>query len=170
LATLRKRAKTEPTVKSSDDAGCVIILVLALWYFGFVSFHSRDTGKALDRLNDIGAELRKAEEQLSGMTVLLDMLKAQADSLGMRRAVLEQQVASLETARDSIGRNLRAASAALTPPPQNWLQKVGRVLFSGVPGNLVAAALLGLVGLLYARVKHKAARVRSDSVNTVGQK
>jgi hypothetical protein len=126
-------------------------LFLILWYFGFVSFHSRENGRANSRLKDAKAELTQAQEQLSELTRVVQSIKVNSDSLDARRAKLQQQVAELEDARDLIASNLSAASKLVSSAPPSRLDSVLDFLFSGVPGSIIATIIVGACAWLYRR-------------------
>lgn len=107
----------------------------------------------MSHLADLKGELSKAETQLSQLSAVLQNLKVQADSLDTQRDSLEHQVAKLEEARDRIALNLRAASKLIASPPPGRLQKIFGFLFSGVPGDIVAAAILAVVALFYRKLR-----------------
>lgn len=115
-----------------------------LWYFGFISFHSRERGRELARLGDIQVQFAKANVQLAEITKVAHEMAAQTDTLDARRATLQRQVTQLERARDQIAISLQTASNAISPPATTWYNGLLQSLFTGVLGNLISVGLLAL--------------------------
>lgn len=139
-----RRTQGSPNASSkSDDSGCLLVLLGVLWYFGFVSFHSREKGRAIDRLEDVHVELAKAQGRLEQITKVASEIKAEASVLDARRTSLHRKVAELERTRDQIARNLDAAAKAISPqqPASRW-DRLLESIFTGVIGNFVSAGLL----------------------------
>lgn len=131
----------------SSDGGDLLLVILLLWALGFVSFHSRDEGKAINRLKDVQAELRKAEAQLQEISRILPEIQAESAVLEVRRSDLKEQVTRLEKARDGIAANLSLASTMVTSPPRSGWSRFTEGLFTGIVGNLISAGIIFICGL-----------------------
>jgi hypothetical protein len=118
---------------------------------GFISFHSREKGRELDRLGDVQVQLAKAQSQLFGITRVIRVMKGQADVLDVRRATLERQVADLEAARDKIALSLQAASKAVSQPTPTRLQGFLESVFSGVVSNFIWMLLAATAAWIFGR-------------------
>ena len=151
----QRKSKAKPAASQSDDGGCFLLLFLALWYFGFVSFHSRETGRALERFEDLSAELSKAESKLEEMRLSVARIQIESESLAVRRTNLDEEVQRLETSRAEIALNLETAARLVAPVQPSRLRRILGLLFDGVPGGIVTAIILGAVGLLYRQLQKR---------------
>lgn len=131
--------------QSSDDSGCLLLIVGLLWYFGVVSFHWGQGRREERQLQSARSELQAAQRELA-MTQhqLADLARLSAE-----HAELQQQVRELESTRDRIATNLAAASAAVAPPMRSRWRIAFDWLFGGVPGNLTSAAILALCAVMW---------------------
>lgn len=149
--------------RSTDDAGCLLFLFIILWYFGFLSFHSREAGRDIRRLKDVKTQLAKAESQLSKISELLQAMKKESNFLDAQRAALQSQVSQLEASRDQLAINLRAASEAVAPSSRSRRNAFLETLFSGIIGNLLSGGLIAIGGWLIAKRGWKLLTVRRSS-------
>ena len=156
----RRNHQASPTPTSGDDVGCLLIALALAWFFGFVSFHSRDTGEAIDRIKDIRVELTKAEAQLRQLTRVVEEIKSDSAVLASRRSALEEQVTQLEETRDQIALNLEAASKLVRPSGKSRWQAFLDTIFTGALGDLLSKAILALVGLFVGKRAWRVLRVR----------
>jgi hypothetical protein len=148
---------------SSDDSGCLLILLLALWYFGFVSFHSRDRGRMLNRLGDVQAELSRAQRELGQISKVIADMQSDTVLLGARRVALSRQVSQLERTRNAIAVNLDAASKAISPTQRTRWAAFWGSIFNSVAGNAAYGVLL-VVGAPLLRWYKRRTRNREGSV------
>lgn len=147
-----RRRTTHPNrTSSADDGGCLLVILLLLWSLGFLSFHSRDNGRALKHVADLKGELATTEAKLAELTRVVRELSGQAERLGAHRDSLETQLKQLNQARDQIALSLRAASDLAAPTPSSRWHVLGETIFSGVIGNLISALLLAGVGWIFGR-------------------
>jgi cell division protein FtsB len=136
---------------SGGDGGCLVLVLLLLWYFGYVSFGKQD-GKLENRLAEARSEIASAQAQLSQLDSATAELKTEAaqlrtetTELAAERSRLEERVRALQATRDQIADNLRAASEAVAPREKSRFRRVAEVLFSGVPSELIASAITALL-------------------------
>jgi hypothetical protein len=128
-----RRDEGAPTTKSSDDSGCILITLLVLWYFGFVSFHWRGQDQSRERLRDVQAQIVTADSQLANLSRVVRDIRDQSDSLSARRMALQEQVAELERTRDQLALSLERASQAVAPSGTNRWGSIIGFLFGGYP-------------------------------------
>jgi hypothetical protein len=152
---MSSRTRPRPIAAGDDGCGCLLVVLFLLWSFGFVTFHSRETGRVLEHRADLQGQLTKAESQLAEVTVLLGGIRSDLDSLGLQRERLQSQVVQLESVRDSLAVSLSAAATAIAPRPSSWWQRLFRVLFSSVPGEITAAIILLGLGYLWRRLRNR---------------
>jgi hypothetical protein len=151
MPELRRRKTHANPTRSGDDSGCLLVILFLLWSLGFLSFHSRDTGRALERVAELKSELATTETKLADLTRVVRELSVQSDMLGSHRDSLERQVKQLNQARDQVALSLRAASALAAPSPAGRWQALGETVFSGVLGNLISALLVAGIGWFFGR-------------------
>lgn len=137
---------------SGDESGCLLLVLLLLWYFGFVTFHSRERGRSIAQLDAVSAQLGSAKSEIANLSQGIAALRIEHDSLEQRGIALATQVVALERTRDALSASLAAADSIISPARQSAVQRTIRALFSGVPGNLAAAAIVALIALLARRV------------------
>jgi t-SNARE complex subunit (syntaxin) len=126
-------------------------LIFGLWFFGYLSFHSREKGQAISRIENVTAELKEAETQLAQLTIVLEEMKSETAELTEERKALARQVARLERVRTNIAANLDAAEGLVAPARGGRIESARRLLFDGVPGNIVATAIVALFVFVYRR-------------------
>ena len=159
----RRRRKSESRPAGShDDGGNLLFLLFVLWMFGFVSFHSRETGRAFKRVTELRAELSRADARLAELTNVVGEMRSQSEDLDARRESLRHQVTQLEQVRDRITVSLRADNTLVAQPETGRWQAFGATIFSGVLGNLVAAAIIAVVAWLLGQRAGKASTLVSD--------
>lgn len=138
--------------QSNDDGcGCAILVIALLWFFGYLSFHSRDQGKANERLSDVTAQLANAERQLAEITRITDQIKTEQGVMDAHRIVLRDQVTQLERARDEIAQSLDAASNIVDPATKNVWRSFMTTLSTGVLGELISAGLIALIAGFFGK-------------------
>lgn len=144
-----------------------MLILLALWYFGFLSFHSREKGKAIERLADVQTALKKSQIQLAELTSVIDQMKRDASDLETRRsslesqrAVLADQVSRLGNTRDRIALSLEAASQAVRSSSTGRVQAYTDSLFAGILGNVIAAPIVFVLGFIFGPRAWRAIRSR----------
>lgn len=147
----RRTAQPSSPAQSSDGGGCLLVVLFVLWWSGFVSFHSRETGRTFQRAKEVQEQLAEAQVELVSLTNALQAMKGAADTLLQRKGELERQVDELENSRERIARSIAAASDAVSagrrPGWQNWANSV----FAGTLGNLLSAAITALLVAFIAR-------------------
>lgn len=148
----RTDVRSRQSANSVDDgAGCLIVLLFGLWFFGYLSFHSRERGEAISRLSSVTAELKQAETELVQLTTVLEEMKSETAELSEERKALARQVARLERVRSNIASNLDAAEGLVAPARGGRIDAARHLLFDGVPGNIVASALVALFGIVFRK-------------------
>jgi hypothetical protein len=136
---------------AAEDGGGLLVALLILWYFGFISFHWKREPTPQERLSAITGDISKAQMQLQQLTHVASELRADSMALDSNRAQLKRQVGELERARDQIAISLNAAASTVSPSGKaQWLGRIDS-LFTGVFGNLISAALIGAVGWVFGR-------------------
>lgn len=161
----RDREQATPrAANGSDDSGCLVLFILALlWYFGFVSFHSREQGRRLDRLGDVQTELARAQGELRQISKVIADMQSDTVLLGARRVALSRQVSELERTRDAIAANLDAASKAISPPQRTrWSVFWDFIYGSGFAGNAIYGVVI-FGGLLLLRWYRRRRRRREGT-------
>ena len=148
-----------------DDGGCLLLLLFALWFFGFVTFHSRERGKAIARMENVSTELQKAESQLKELSDVLTAMRSETAELTEERREVGRQVARLERVRTELSATLAAADVIVKHSRPGWLEQLRRWLLDSVLGNILAAVLAApvlwylkrVLGPLWARLRGRGA-------------
>lgn len=146
------RRKSSSCAGSGDESGFLLLVLLLLWYFGFVTIHSRERGRAIAQIESVSAQLDSTRRELVSLSSGISELRAERDSLSDSRQALEFQVRALEQARDDVASSLATVDSLIAPIRESRAERYFRVAFSGVPGNLVAAGMIFVLGLLGRRI------------------
>ena len=137
----KRASRSHAGASKSDDGGCLLLLLFALWFFGFVTFHSRERGRAIARMENVSAELQKAESQLKELSGVLTAMSYETVELTEERREVARQVARLERVRTELARSLAAAEVIVSPSQPGWLEILRRWLVESVLGNVAATVL-----------------------------
>lgn len=151
MATRKRRGGSRNLQKPSDDGGCLLLLLLVAWGLGFVSFHSRETGRTIARAAELREELANADKRLAELTAVVTAIREQSLDLDKERDSLQAQVRQLERARNEIASSLSSAAGLISPTPQGRVLALVENVFTGVIGNLLATGVIGLVAWLWGR-------------------
>jgi len=88
MATRKRRGGSRNLQKPSDDGGCLLLLLLVAWGLGFVSFHSRETGRTIARAAELREELANADKRLAELTAVVTAIREQ--SLDLDKEALQE--------------------------------------------------------------------------------
>ena len=137
----RRTNRPQTATPVGDDGGCLLLLLVALWFFGFVTFHSRERGRAIARMEHVSTELKKAESQLTELTNVLNTMRSETAELTEERRALQRQVVKLERVRTDLAASLSAAHELVNPVRPGLLETLRRWLLGNVLGSIAAAIL-----------------------------
>lgn len=157
------REPSSQTPRGGDDAGCLLIIFSILWWAGIISFNSCSESRARQQLEDVQANVEKAEEHLVELTTVTRQLRSDLDSLSSHREDLERQVTTLERTRDAIAAKLGEAIRVVAPSRQGRLHALAETLFTGILGNVISYPLiLGIGWILGARSRKRKLRAADN--------
>jgi ABC-type transporter Mla subunit MlaD len=159
------RARRESPVPSSsgDSDGCLFVLILMLWWFGFLTFHSRERGRAIGQLNEATSQLAAARSELAELSTVIADVRTQSAELLDQRETLAGQVGQLERARDEIAASIGAAESIVGPVRESRTRNLLRSIRSSLPGELAGAAVIALLALATRWLRKRGRPRHADS-------
>lgn len=159
----RSSRKSPSQASGGDTDGCLFVLVLLLWWFGYLTFHSRERGRAIRQVNEATAQLAAARTELAALSAVIAEMRTQSSELVDERKALARQVGQLERARDDISASIGVVESIVGPIRESRIQSLLRSIRSSLPGELAGAAVIALLALAGRRLRKRLRAQRIES-------